>query len=524
MKCINGYQLEEQTELSNRTLDYIYAQSIREYIFDGTNWIAEGEITGIIGEDINVAIGCGSQVYNSGVAVGSYSMGYFSGSAVGYHAEGYSYGAAVGSGAKGYNAGVAVGSHAEGYSYGAAVGSGARGYNEGAAVGSYAEGFSHGVAVGYGTKGTGYGTAVGYQAGYNIDTSANRYNTLIGAYSGYQLTTGVGNIILGYKSGYDATYSPKSGSYNILIGYQAWTPSNDTSNFLNIGGLIFGTDLSTSPGVVSSGNVGIGTTNPTAKLTITQSGTGNIVEIYDSSYKVFQVADGGELTLWRNATLSGANLTISPLSPPTGLSLATSTSAGSCATSTTYYYRITAVNPNGETLGSTEVSITTGDSDTAIEVSWSPVEGATGYKVYRSTSSISDGSSVTLVDNEIKTTTSFTDDCSADGTASIPSSNTTGGNLAVNTNTLYVDAETGKVGVGTTTPTEKLTLAGGNFLQTPGNPVFKGGVIDSTYMDGAQSVYVSGKYAYVAGYYSDSLAIIDISNPSSPFPTLPLLK
>jgi len=264
------------------------------------------------------------------------------------------------------------------------------------------------------------------------------------------------------------------------------------------------------------GNLGVGTTTPTAKLTVTQSGTGDIVNLYDASNKVFQVADGGNITAWRNATLTGGNLTISPLSPPSNLSVATSSSSGSCATGTTYYYRVTAVNPNGETLGCTEVSTSTGDA-TALDVSWSAVAGATGYKVYRATSSISNGDLVTLVDGSATTTTSFTDDCSGDGTATIPSSNTTGGNLAVNTNTLYVDAETGRVGIGTTTPSEKLTLAGpGNFLQTSGNPVVKGGVTNSTYMDGAYSVYVSGKYAYITGAWSNSLAIVDISNPSSP--------
>ncbi|MCD6166178.1 right-handed parallel beta-helix repeat-containing protein, partial [bacterium] len=73
-------------------------------------------------------------------------------------------------------------------------------------------------------------------------------------------------------------------------------------------------------------------------LTVTQSGTGDIVNLYDGSYKVFQVADGGNITAWRNATLTGGNLTIGPLSPPTGLSVATSSSSGSCATGTTYYY------------------------------------------------------------------------------------------------------------------------------------------------------------------------------------------
>jgi len=113
-----------------------------------------------------------------------------------------------------------------------------------------------------------YGAALGYEAGYNIDTGADRYNTLVGAYSGYQITTGKGNVILGYGSGYDSTYSPTTGSYNILIGYQSWTPATTTSNFLNIGGLIFGTNLATTTNTISSGNIGIGTTTPAYTLQV----------------------------------------------------------------------------------------------------------------------------------------------------------------------------------------------------------------------------------------------------------------
>jgi len=117
-----------------------------------------------------------------------------------------------------------------------------------------------------------YGAALGYLAGYNIDTTADRYNVLVGAYSGYQLTTGIGNIIIGYQSGYDATYSPTTGSKNILIGFQAGTPATTTSNFLNIGNLIFATGINTATGTaISTGNVGIGTTGPDRKLDVLDS-------------------------------------------------------------------------------------------------------------------------------------------------------------------------------------------------------------------------------------------------------------
>jgi len=397
------------------TIDYIYSQSVREYIFDGTNWIA-GIGTGI-SSDLNVAIGYYAVGYtygtavgysasgrDYGVAVGGFAVGANNGVAVGYSASGYTYGVAIGRGAVGYTNGVAVGSNATGNDYGVAIGYGATGnnygvvvgvsasgydhgaalgysafgytygvaigylasafnygvavgyssagyyggvalgygtagYSSGVAVGWGASGYNYGVAVGYYSKGVSYGTAVGYYTGYNIDTSADRYNVFVGAYSGYgsegnfigsqnvfvgaysgyQISSGTGNIILGYQAGYDSNYSPTSGSYNILIGYNAWTPYPTTSNFLNIGGLIFGTYLSTGANMVSTGNVGIRTPYPTSTLHIqgvtgynqfrletsytptgTSDGAGEIGDIaWDNDYLYVKTSDG-----WKRSALS----------------------------------------------------------------------------------------------------------------------------------------------------------------------------------------------------------------------------
>ncbi|KKQ26891.1 MAG: hypothetical protein US42_C0019G0001, partial [Candidatus Magasanikbacteria bacterium GW2011_GWC2_37_14] len=68
-----------------------------------------------------------------------------------------------------------------------------------------------------------------------------------------------------------------------------------------------------------------------------------------------------------------------------------------------------------------------------------------------------------------------------------------------------------KVGINSSTPSELLTIAGGNILHTAsGDPILKGGIGSDTVYD----VYVSGKYAYTGG--SSGLQIIDISNPASP--------
>jgi len=76
----------------------------------------------------------------------------------------------------------------------------------------------------------------------------------------------------------------------------------------------------------------------------------------------------------------------------------------------------------------------------------------------------------------------------------------------------------GYVGIGTTIPGAKLDVNGSLRVEGGSNPVLKGNwdPNDANVMDGTLSVYVSGKYAYVAGGDSDNLAIVDISNPASP--------
>jgi hypothetical protein len=56
----------------------------------------------------------------------------------------------------------------------------------------------------------------------------------------------------------------------------------------------------------------------------------------------------------------------------------------------------------------------------------------------------------------------------------------------------------------------------GSFLQAVADPVFVGELQNSSMLNGARSVYVSGKYAYVAVEIGDRLAVIDISDPTDP--------
>ncbi len=204
------------------------------------------------------------------------------------------------------NAVCLSGNYAIAYIYGIAVG------------GDQPRGRYYGVGVGYNAKGQGYSVAIGLRTGNNVTYSSNGYNLLLGAYAGYQLTSGIGNIILGYQSGYDTSTSPTTGSYNILIGYQAGTPATNTSNFLNIGNLIFASGVNTATGSnVSNGNVGIGTISPTALLHLknssgysqlrletpytpssTNDSNGNVGDItWDNNYIYIKTSGG-----WKRAT------------------------------------------------------------------------------------------------------------------------------------------------------------------------------------------------------------------------------
>lgn len=54
----------------------------------------------------------------------------------------------------------------------------------------------------------------------------------------------------------------------------------------------------------------------------------------------------------------------------------------------TYYYRVTAVDDVGETIGATEDSaVVDGINDTNVDLEWDAVTGATSYRIYRSDTS-----------------------------------------------------------------------------------------------------------------------------------------
>jgi hypothetical protein len=85
------------------------------------------------------------------------------------------------------------------------------------------------------------------------------------------------------------------------------------------------------------------------------------------------------------------------------------------------------------------------------------------------------------------------------------------------TDVVFVDTS-GNVGIGTSTPTELLTVDSGSIIQTPGDPVQVGFIVDTsiTALDNPQEIFVLGDYAYVASDDDNGLQILDISDPTSP--------
>jgi len=102
-----------------------------------------------------------------------------------------------------------------------------------------------------------------------LNNTTGHLNTAIGANALYS-NTGNGNVALGYSAGYSL-----NGSRNIAIGYHANAMPANSNYTLNIGNLIFGIGVDGVNQTLSSGNVGIGTTNPSYKLHVNGSFAAN---------------------------------------------------------------------------------------------------------------------------------------------------------------------------------------------------------------------------------------------------------
>ncbi|MDE2071681.1 MAG: hypothetical protein KGI70_03055 [Patescibacteria group bacterium] len=113
---------------------------------------------------------------------------------------------------------------------------------------------------------TTHSVQVGQNAGNTSNVNAS-YNAFLGYNAGNGVTSGANNVIVGGFST-AANSNLSSGSNNISIGYNISLPSATANNQLNIQNILFGTNNSGSAGTYSSGQVGIGSTSPYARLSI----------------------------------------------------------------------------------------------------------------------------------------------------------------------------------------------------------------------------------------------------------------
>lgn len=149
------------------------------------------------------------------------------------------------------------------------------------------------------------------------------YNASFGRTAMYSNTTGANNTAIGYAAGYSST-----GSSNVFIGYNAGYYETG-SNKLHIG-------------------------NTTSRSLI-------------------------------NGDFSTNNVNFSPLKMTTPA--ITGSGSGGSLPAGNYYYVITAVMGSDESEKSTEVGYAASGSSSSISITWTAVKYATGYKIYRGSSS-----------------------------------------------------------------------------------------------------------------------------------------
>ncbi len=110
-----------------------------------------------------------------------------------------------------------------------------------------------------------YNVAIGYNSLY-LNTNGS-YNSVMGSGALYS-NVGTGTIAIGYQTADNALTVDRG----IFIGYNIDPASNSADDVLNIGNIIFGTGVDGTGTTLSSGNIGIGTSTPSSRLTVGGAG------------------------------------------------------------------------------------------------------------------------------------------------------------------------------------------------------------------------------------------------------------
>jgi hypothetical protein len=154
-------------------------------------------------------------------------------------------------------------------------------------------------------------TAIGEYALYNNTTGNN--NTGVGISSLFYLNTGSNNTVIGTLSGrtlVDGSTSLSSSNNSIFVGYDAKANNNGETNQIVIGyaangigsnSVVLGNDSITKTAL--KGNVGIGTTTPTALLHISGSSNSGLLEIDSPTVNnILYVSGSGNIGIATNTS------------------------------------------------------------------------------------------------------------------------------------------------------------------------------------------------------------------------------
>jgi hypothetical protein len=323
--------------------------------------------------------------------------------------------------------------------------------------------------------------AIGASAlyGSHSTTYISNNNVALGYRAGYASDDGSGNNIL---IGHQAADNLTTGNNNIIIGYDIDSVTATADNILNIGNLIFGTGLDGTGTVLSTGNIGIGSTTPYAKFTVTNTGSGPsfIIEDSASDNSPFVVDASGKVGI--GASTPDTQLTIAGSLGGAGIHLDSTNGAGvqidratqgnatvlEFQTAGTYEWKI---GNNGASNDNLIFYSSAGTAKMTLEQS-----GDLGIGTTTPSSKLAVLSTTEQLRLNYSSTQYWSDTIASDGGRTMAGFGTdadlniafggaTDGDFSINTDDLFVDTSTGNVGIGDASPSSLFTVGSGDLFQ-----------------------------------------------------------